>query len=69
MRRPYQGGFWRKGDMLNPLQLAFTILGRILELIVPRPQARSGPVVARRSASSEPEGVKLDAAASRPVST
>jgi hypothetical protein len=58
---------WRKGDMLNPLQLAFTILGRILDLIVPRPQARSGPAIARRSASSPPEGMRFDAAASRRV--
>ena len=46
---------WRKGDMLNPLHLAFTILGHILDLIVPRPQARSGPAG--------------DAAASRRVAT
>ena len=55
--------------MLNPLHLAFTMLGRLLDLIVPRPQARSGPAVAQRSASSHPNGVKLDAAASLRVST
>jgi hypothetical protein len=29
--------------MFNPLHLAFTVLGRMLDLIIPRPQARSGP--------------------------
>jgi hypothetical protein len=60
---------WRKGDMLNPLHLAFTILGRLLDLIVPRPQARLGPAVARRSASSQREGAEFDAAAARGMST
>ena len=60
---------WRKGDMLNPLHLAFTILGRLLDLIGPRPQARPGPAVARRSAASLPARAEFDAAASRRVST
>ena len=64
MRTP--GG---KGDMFNPLHLAFTILGRILEFIVPRPQARPGLALARRSATSPPEAVTFDAAASRRVAT
>jgi len=55
--------------MLNPLHLAFTILGRILDLIVPRPQARPGPAVARRSVSSPPDGVTFDGAAPRRVAT
>jgi hypothetical protein len=63
------GVAWRKGDMFNPLHLAFTVLGRILDLIVPRPQARLGSAVAWRSASSQPEAVEFDAAASRGAST
>jgi hypothetical protein len=63
------GVAWRKGDMFNPLHLAFTVLGRILDLIVPRPQARLGSAVAWRSASSQPEAVEFDAAVSRGAST
>jgi hypothetical protein len=31
--------------MLNPLHLAFTVLSRMLDLLVPRPRARSGRAV------------------------
>ena len=45
--------------MLNPFHFAFTLLGRMLDLLVPRPQARLGPAVAWRSPSSASERVAV----------
>jgi hypothetical protein len=55
--------------MLNPFHVAFTILGRMLDLMFPRPQARLGAAVAWRSPSSRSEGLESHAAAARGVST
>ena len=55
--------------MLNPLHLLFSTLGRMLDLIAPRPRPRPGaPLGAWKPPSSPRAGLQHDAAASRGAS-
>ena len=55
--------------MLNSLHVTFPILGRMLDLMFPRPQARLEETGAWRSTSSQSEALESNTDAARVVST